>query len=251
MVGRSYIDTVKRYFRFSKQEIKALSVVVLVFAFIFSYNEWGYEKFDFFIGLKNFIRAIIIVGLGVFIHEAGQRLAALKVGFKTEVRVWWYGIIAALILAILSDGKLLFFAATGVWIHHLASHRLGYFRYGPNVEAFGIIALMGPIANIVAATLVKFLQVNVHLLPMDSVFIQKFFFFNWLFALLNLLPIPPLDGSRLLFYSRLTYAFVFGSIAGYLILYSFGIYSYILALLIGGLVWLLFYVFFESEWWKG
>lgn len=251
MGDRSYIDTVKRYFRFSKKELKSLSIIVLVFAFIFSYNEWGYEKFDLFVGLGNFFRAIIIVALGILIHETGQRLAAIKVGFKTEVRIWWYGLLIAIILAIISDGKLLFFAATGMWIHHMSTHRLGYFRYGPNVEAFGIIALMGPVANIIAATFVKFLQVNLHLIPMDSVFAQKFFLFNWLFAVLNLLPIPPLDGSRLVFYSRLTFAFIFGSIAGYLVLYSLGIYSYILALLIGGVVWLLFYIFFESEWWKG
>jgi Zn-dependent protease len=251
MKGRTYIDTVKRYFWFSREELKALAIVVLVFAFIFSFNEWGEKRFDFFVGISNLFMAMIIVAIGVFVHEAGQRLAALWIGFKTEVRVWWYGIIAALILCFISRGKLLFFAATGMWIHHLAVHRLGYFRYGPNVRAFGVIALMGPIANILAATLVKFLQVNVHLIPMDSVFAYKFFLFNWIFALLNLLPMPPLDGSRLLFYSRLTYAFVFGSIAGYLILYSLGIFSYIFALIIGVAVWLSFYVFFESEWWKG
>ena len=251
MGGRTYLDTVRRYFWFSKEELKGLAMVVFVFAFIFSFREWGVETFDFFVGLGNLFRAVIIVALGVFIHEAGQRLAAIKVGFKTEVRVWWYGLMAALILCFISGGKLMFFAATGMWIHHMAVHRLGYFRYGPNVQAFGVIALMGPIANILVATLVKFLQVNLHLIPVGSVFAQKFFLFSWLFAVLNLLPIPPLDGSRLLFYSRLTYAFVFGAIAGYLVLYSIGIYSYIFALMIGGLVWLLFYIFFEREWWKG
>ncbi len=251
MAGRTYFDTIKRYFWFSKEELKSLAIVVLVFAFIFSFREWGEETFDFLFGIKNFLIAVVIVGLGIFIHEAGQRLSALKVGFKTEVRVWWYGLLAALILCFITNGKLTLFAATGMWIHHLAVHRLGRFRYGPNVQAFGVIALMGPMANILAATLVKFMQVNLHLIPLDSVFAQKFFFFNWLFALLNLLPIPPLDGSRLLFYSRLTYAFIFGTIGGYLLLYSAGIYSYILALIIGGAVWLLFYVFFESKWWKG
>lgn len=251
MGERSYIDTVKRYFWFSKEELKSLAVVILVFAFIFSFREWGEETFNFSIGLKNFITALVIVAIGVFIHEAGQRLAALKVGFRTEVRVWWYGIIAALILCFISRGSIMFFAATGVWIHHMAIHRLGAFRYGPNVQAFGVIALMGPVANILAATLVKFLQVNLHLFPMNSILIDKFFLFSWLFAVLNLLPIPPLDGSRLLFYSRLTYAFVFGAIAGYLILYSLGVYSYVFALACGGLVWLLFYIFFEREWWVG
>ena len=251
MKGRTYFDTLRRYFWPSKEEIKGLAIVVLVFAFIFSFREWGEETFDLFVGLANLFRAIIIVAIAVFIHEAGQRLAAIKVGLKTEVRVWWYGLMAALILAFISRGKLMFFAATGMWIHHLAVHRLGSFRYGPNVQGFGVIALMGPVANILAATFVKFLQVNLHIIPMTSVFVQKFFFFSWLYAVLNLLPIPPLDGSRLLFYSRLTYAFVFGAIAGYLVLYSLGIYSYILALIIGGVVWLLFYLLFESEWWQG
>jgi Zn-dependent protease len=251
MGGRSYIDTVRRYFWFSGRELRALCIVIFVFAFIFSFREWGDETFDLMIGLGNFFRALLIVALVVLIHETGQRLAALKVGFRTEVKIWWYGIIAGLILVLLSRGKLMFVAATGMWIHHLAVHRLGYFRYGPNVQAFGVIAMMGPLANIAAATFVKFLQVNLHVIPATSVFAQKFFFFSWLFAVLNLIPIPPLDGSRLLFWSRLTFAFVFGAIAGYLVLYSLGIYSYILGLLIGGAVWLGFYVFFESKWWKG
>jgi len=248
MQGRNYLDLLKKYFWFSADELKSLAIVIVVFAFIFSFREWGKETFDLFIGLGNFFRAIIIVALGVFIHEAGQRLYALYIGFRTEVKVWWYGILAALILCFVSEGNLLFFAATGVWIHHMAGHRLGHFRYGPNVQAFGIIALMGPIANILAATFVKFLQVNLHLIPLNSVFAEKFFFFNWLFAVLNLLPIPPLDGSRLLFYSRLTYAWFFGAIAGYLLFYALGIYSFILAFFCGWLVWLIFYVFFERVW---
>jgi len=251
MKGRTYFDTVKRYFWFNKQEWRSLAIITVVFAFIFSFNEWGDTAFDFMIGIGNFARALIIVAMGIFIHEAGQRLAGLKIGFRTEVKIWWYGIIAALILAFISRGSILFFAATGMTLHHMATHRLGHFRYGPNVRAMGVIALMGPVANILAATFMKVLQVNLHLIPMDSVFAYKFFLFNWVFALVNLLPIPPLDGSRLLFYSRLTYAFVFGTIAGYLILFSLGVYSYVLALIIGIAVWLSFYVFYESEWWKG
>ena len=248
MKGRTYLATVKQYFRFSKQEIKNLAIVILVFAFIFSFNDWGEETFDFFIGMRNFVIALIVVGISVFIHDAGQKLAALKVGLRAETKIWWYGIIAALVLCFISRGNLMFFAATGMWVHHMAIHRLGSFRYGPNVQAMGVIALMGPVANILAATLVKFLQVNLHIIPMGSPFVDKFFFFSWLFAVLNLLPIPPLDGSRLLFYSRLTYAWIFGAIAGYLLFYALGIYSFVIAFFCGWAVWLLFYIFFEREW---
>ncbi len=248
MGGRSYIDTVRRYFWFSRNELKSLAIVILVFAFIFSFREWGKDTFDVVAGLANFFRAVIIVALAVFIHEAGQRLAAIKIGFRTEVKIWWYGLMAALILCFLTRGTVTFFAATGMWIHHMAFHRIGHFRYGPNVKSFGIIAMMGPLANIIAATFVKFIQVNLHLIPMDSVFVHKFFIFSWIFALVNLIPIPPLDGSRLLFYSRLAYAFVFGAIGGYLLLLSIGVYSYILALIIGVAVWLGFYIKFERKW---
>jgi len=68
-----------------------------------------------------------------------------------------------------------------------------------------------------------------------------------IYALCNLLPIPPLDGSRILFWSRLFYVFLFGSIAGYLVLVKLGIFSYIWALLIGGLAWLYFLVYHEMK----
>jgi len=248
MKGRSDWDTIKKYFRFTKNEIKSLIIVILVFAFIFSFNDWGEDKFDFVVGMSNFFVAIIIVGIAVLVHDSGQKLAALKVGFRAETQIWWYGILLALILCFISGGKLMFFAATGMWLHHMAIHRLGHFRYGPNVQAMGVISLMGPVANILVAIFVKFLQVNLHLIPMNSVFVDKFFFFSWLFALLNLLPVPPLDGSRLLFYSRLTYAWVFGAIFGYLIFYSLGIYSIIIAFVSGWALWLVFYIFFEKEW---
>jgi len=247
---RSYWDKVRRYFWFSKEEFKGILLVVLVFGFVFSMQDW----FGKGVALPEIVRSIgiglVIAAVSVFVMEAGHRFAALYIGFKVETKIWWYGLMITLILGILSGGRLVWLGATGIWIHHLAVHRLGAFRYGPNTEPFAWIAAAGPLANIILATVVKNIELYVPVIQANPVIAQKIFFFNWLLAGLNLLPIPPLAGSRLFFYSRLWYAFIAGSVIGYLFLTAFQIYSYIFALAIGGLAWLVFYIFFERVWGK-
>lgn len=248
---RTNIDRIKRYFWFSSEELKSFIIICLVFAFMMSFNEWGVERFEVLYGIKNFIIALIIVTISVFVCEAGHRIAGLIVGFKVESKLWWPGLLMAVALLLLSNGKLKIYVGFGIFIHHLAAHRLGKFRYGLNVKALGMIALAGPLACVLFGGLVKTIQLYLTWLPLNVAIVDKIFFFNMIFAAISLLPIPPLAGSRLLFYSRLWYAFIAGTVLGYAFLIAFlGIYSYIWALLIGGATWLAFYVFFESGWWK-
>jgi len=250
MSWRNYWDKVTRYFAFSNEEISAFVITVLVFAFIDSFDQWGYERFDVLIGLKNYLISLIIVGTALFVHHAAQRLAAIRTGFRAEHKLWWHGLVLGLILVVFTRGTVELFVASGVFIHMLAAHRLGVFRYGPNIDTYAMIALWGPLANIFFATVVKTLELWTPL-PLNPEIVQAIFVFNLGFAALNMLPIPPLDGSRVFFASRLTYAFVAGTIIGYVaLIYFFNAYSYIFALLIGGAVWLLFLIFFESHWRK-
>lgn len=64
-----------------------------------------------------------------------------------------------------------------------------------------MVALAGPLSNIL---LVIVLAVTFHALPVDSISIAAFFLLlgvllNLVFAVFNLIPIPPLDGSRIVF----------------------------------------------------
>ncbi len=243
----NFIDKFKRYFWFSKEEMKGLLLVVAVFAFVFSIGDWidGAPAYEI---ARSLAVSLVIVFVSVLVHQTGQRLYAVHRGLKIETQVWWYGVMICLILGILSRGKLMFFAGTGIWLHHIAKQRIGFFRYGRNVDEFAWIAFCGPLANIIFATVVKNIQLYFTFIPINPVIADKIFFFNWLYAGINLLPIPPLDGSRFFFMSRLWYAFIAGTILGYLFLITAGIYSYIFALLIGGATWLVFYIFFERAW---
>src|SRR5574341_265125 len=245
MSFRNYLDKLKRYFWFSREEWLSFWIVVASLAFIYSWDQWGTNGFNLATGLKNFGIAIIFLTITVFVHHAGQRMMALGVGLRAEQKIWWYGFLIGLILTIISDGKIKFLAATSTIAYMLPAHRLGAFRYGPGTTTLSKIVLAGPLLNIFFSAIIKSMEWAGMLNPYIA---EKLFVLNITFAAWNLVPIPPLDGSKVLFYSRLVYAFLFGSVASYVILvYMFAIYSYIYALLIGGVVWLLFYIFFEKE----
>jgi len=64
-----------------------------------------------------------------------------------------------------------------------------------------IVALAGPMMNILLATLAALVLAVFSIDPFESVtgtFLRYFFSLNVLLAVFNLLPLPPLDGSRLL-----------------------------------------------------
>jgi len=242
---RNYIDKLKRYFWFSQEEHLHFWIVVVGLALIFSWNNWGGTTFDATTGVMNFGIALIFLTLTVFAHHAGQRMMALALNFKAEQRIWWYGLIGGLMLAVISGGKIQFLAATGTLAYILPAHRLGAFRYGPNIGSISKIVLMGPLFNIFFAGLVKSLQ----WLGLLGGYADALFTLNLWFAAVNLFPIPPLDGAKVFFHSRLTYVFIAVTILSYVFfINAFNLYSYIFALLTGCVGWLLFYIFFERNW---
>src|SRR3989344_9627995 len=122
MSWTNYKDKLSKYFWFSNEEWKAFIITVLVGALIYSWNSWGDVQFDAAQGVKSLIIAIFLVALAVFVHHAAQRMFALTLGFKAEHKLWWYGLVIGLMLAMLSKGSVVFFAASSTMIHLLPIH---------------------------------------------------------------------------------------------------------------------------------
>ena len=237
-------DRLKRYFLFNKLETREFFLVVLFFALILSFDDWGIEKFNLVAGFKNFFIAFCIVAVSVFLHHAVQRCAALYFGYRPEQRIWWLGILISLILLIFSNGKVMVFAGCYIMTHMLTSQRIGKHRYGPSIRTLGYIAMFGPLANFLFAGILHTIN-----LSLNSPVLTTMVGFNILFAIYNIIPIPPLDGAKMLFASRLAYAFFFAAVAGYLALvYALGVsilFALFVAILCGIIGWIVFYLMFE------
>ena len=243
---RDYISKFRHYFRFSKEEIEACVISVLALAFIISFNEWGDgSQFDFSIGLINYIKAIIIIGIVLLIQLIAAKLMALYWGFRAEYKLWWYGILFGLGLAFLSGsftntlGKatiVWFLAPGGIFFHHMGKHRLGWFRYGVNTWETALCCMMGSLGNILLAIFVK---IVLYAVP-NSIFLSKLLSVSLWFALFTILPIPPLNGSRLFFGSRVTYFYILGLIIAFNVLLRLNIgilWTILISALFGGLTW--------------
>lgn len=240
---------IKRYYKFSRSELIGFIASILVLSFIISFREWGKEEFNLMVGLFNWFNAALIVTLVFIVYNAAQRIAGWSMGYNAEYKMWMIGLLIGLVFAFVSRGRMWILLPGGILIHHLAGHRLGHFRYGLNYFQHGMIAVAGTVALITMAALFKIVNANI-----NNSLLNKLIVFCVIFAIYDILPIPPLTGSRLFYGSRMVYAFMFCTIvvAGILLLLDINVLMAVFgSIAIGIICWLLYYIFFERKAWAG
>ena len=241
-------DKLKRYFAFTPDEIKGLAIAVLATAFIISFNDWGKgDDVNILLGFLNFLSAVLVVAVSFFIHISVQRIWSLGTGYRLEWRMWGFGLLLGLIFVFLTNGKFWLILPGGIIIYHLAGHRLGWFRYGINWGALGLIAVMGTFATMLLALVFKAAS-GVFV----NAFMQKMIAFNIVYAMYSLLPIPPLDGSKTFYGSRMLYAFSTAGLVAAAVMLTLNIsilIAVVSSLLIAIVLWVLYYIFFEWKAW--
>lgn len=187
------------YMKFSRQEIYEIgvSVVVLTLAFAIVFSMWFPAIYD--TALDNFIAWLMICAVvvltGFVLHELGHKFAAQAYGAWAEYRMYPKGLALALIVAFFG----FIFAAPGaVYIQGMINKRQN-----------GIISVAGPSVNLVVGFLALSLawaagtgMVAFILLMLARV--------NLILALFNLIPFPPLDGSKVLAWNPVVYFLVAG-----------------------------------------
>ena len=134
-------------------------------------------------------------------------------------------------------------------LHILAGHRLGWFRYNINYFGQAMIALAGPLFSFMLIILLKVLH---HFFP--SQLLYDAIKFNVIYTVTSLIPIPPLDGSKIFFGSRMLYAFVLPAMLAAAILMIVDVpifFAIVLSFLIGIVLWLTYYITFERNAWTG
>jgi Zn-dependent protease len=152
--------------------------------------------------LPTFISRAITLLIAFTIHELAHAVTAVQLGDDSPRRM---GRLTLNPLAHLDPlGSLLLLFAGFGWAKPVLVNPYNL-RTGPNL-GMAIVAAAGPISNFVMAALAAIpLRLDVvpdigggRVLPSLAGFLQEFIFLNLILMLFNLIPITPLDGSKIL-----------------------------------------------------
>ncbi len=240
----TYTNLLKKYFVFSRNEIRDIIVTVLILGFMFSFRSWGFGKFDVNAGIQNLVSSILIVALALLVHVSAQRMLALRKGFQIEYQMWIYGLLAALVICFVSRGYVVLVIAGGIMMYSLEGHRLGKWRYHMSHKDLGMVSLIGPVMNIALAIFFKLLL----MISPNNILLTRALAINLWFAFFTMLPIPKLDGLNVFYMGRSTWAFAFMGIliASLLLYFSTSIFWSIIAAVVAGLLaMVLWFIYLE------
>jgi Zn-dependent protease len=178
---------------FSTNEIKDIVTAVLAITLIFSLRPLPYLGAD----LNSMPAYFLAVVLAFVFHELAHKFVAIKFGCTSFYRIWPQGVIFGILLAMFG---VKFVAPGAVVIYPYRFGRWGYRRIYLTQDEMGLIAFSGLSVNLFFAVFFRLFS--------GGIFEFLAFVNSWLFFF-NLLPIPPLDGSKILYWKNWFWAFLF------------------------------------------
>lgn len=178
--------------QFSKTETKDLSIAIIVITLLFAYL---YSNGAFGMMIYLIPISLVTIGLSFILHELGHKYVAQKYGFFAEFRKWNTGLLIAIITGLFG---FIFLAPGAVYI--------GSYTGIITDEENGKISIAGPIVNIILAVIFLLIEISLKPFFLLSSPLSTYlmitamigFHINSFLALFNLLPIPMLDGSKVM-----------------------------------------------------
>jgi Zn-dependent protease len=198
-----------RLFYIEGREALEITISVLAISFAFTLLFAGLDNLfaapvEFFIFMTL---SLVTVGAGFVLHEMGHKVAAIYYGAYARFQMWTQGLVFMIITALWG---FLFAAPGAVYI------------YAPNItkRENGIISITGPIVNFLIMLIFfafSFLMPRNLYFSFDLSFLRFLFvngafevwrfgaYINFILAMFNMLPVFPLDGSKIFGWSKLAW----------------------------------------------
>ena len=188
-------------FRFYSEEVRDLVIAITVLTFSMGFLLGGLHISTILFALSIGFLAVVT---GFLMHELSHKYFAFRFGYPAAFKAWYVGLLIALFSSFLG----FLFAAPGAVVVY------GY----PTKRENGVISAAGPLSNIITG----FILVAISFFTSGLIQLILFYvaFFNFFLAFFNMLPIPPMDGIKILYWSKSAYVtLLLLSIAGLVFLY--------------------------------
>jgi Zn-dependent protease len=185
--------------QFSPGEISSIIIAWLVLSVAITYGNFV----RLFTGTGNIevvIAGFVATATGFIIHEMGHKFVAIRRGYVAHFRLWMWGLLLTIFIVVFSGGGIVFGAPGAVYIAPAATAYYGYdstIRPRDPQEENMIISAAGPGINLAFAVAFLALFLAAPLGSFLSTIAQFGFALNVGLGSFNMLPVPPLDGSKI------------------------------------------------------
>ena len=237
----TYYYRLSQHYKAHPDDLKTLGYTILACAFILSFDKWGETAFDAVIGLGNFAAALVICTIGIGIHDIAHRITSVKMGYDIEHKIWFAGLIISIVLVLVSRGAVKVYLIEAMTLAPVRLYRAGRYPFMGTTWEYSLAYMSGPLASLIFAGILASIASAAGITTGLLILAVQF---NLIYGLLALLPLPPLDGLWILYYSRGVYCGLIVGALAYTIMTQFGIaywmpfaFSIVLGI-ISGIYWM-------------
>ncbi|MDD5054541.1 MAG: hypothetical protein PHG04_04165 [Candidatus Nanoarchaeia archaeon] len=188
------------------------------------------------IQFKIIFLTFLMISFSFFAKIFFQKLAAKKFDCNASYSFNYKFFFISLLILFVSNGIILFPIMGTMAIIPLFYTRIGAKYSAITSKEKGLIALSGPIINMAIAAL------SIILNPLNPIIFDLSLKFNLFLALFSLFPIPPFEGSDIIWWNRPVWVISFASV---LLMLLFG--SNILLSIIGIILFIIFFFIFWNK----
>ncbi len=181
---------------FKDKELRDLIIAIIILSVIFSFPDFSWF----------FLVSIMIVLFSYFVRELAHKFVARKFGCMSTFKLWPPGILIGgmsiflkYFVGYFADKNIVFAAPGYAEIVPYRFGRMGFKLARVTPKDIGLVALAGTGINVFFAVFFKMFPGGIF---------QTLSLYNGLIALFNLIPIPPLDGSKIFMWSMMTWLFL-------------------------------------------
>ncbi len=186
---------------------EVMHILVSVVTISIAFSVMGLYAGGLFGFAMSFPVILLTLGLGFVLHELGHKYVAQHYGCWAVYRAWLPGLALAVGMALMSGGRLVFAAPGAVYIggKHIS------------MKENGIISIAGPLVNITLGVMFLFLAASgdVIIATVGGVGAAV----NFFLAFFNMIPFPPLDGSKVIQWSMPIWLLTIGTAGAFMFLF--------------------------------